>query len=148
MKDNKEIQYIASRYKRGMFSVDKGWKRLGIAPSYIWRRYRVAAAVAGAIFLSATAALIYRQYNASDSFVVPDQVEQTMAPAYVSRVIDFENTPLPVVLERITEVYGVEIINVPDDVDKYTLSLHYEGTPLDLIETINDILGTQMMIVE
>lgn len=148
MEDNKEIQYIACRYRRGRFSVDKGWKRLGIAPSYIWRRYRVAAAVAGAIFLSATATLIYMQNTASDSSVVPDRVEQTMAPAYVSRVIDFDNTPLPVVLERIMEVYGVEIINVPDDADKYTLSLHYEGTALDLIETINDILGTQMTIEE
>lgn len=143
---NKEIQYIARRYKPGRFSVNKGWKRLGIGPSYIWRRYRVAAAVAATIFLSATAVLVYRQYDMSAGPDIPQQHEQTVAPVYVSKVIDFENTPLPTVLERIKEVYGVEVINVPEDAERYTLSLHYEGTALDLVETINDILGTQMAI--
>ena len=64
------------------------------------------------------------------------------------RVVDFENAPLPVVVERIREVYGVEVSGLPQDADDYVLSLHYEGTPVDLVDTINDILGTEMTVEE
>lgn len=64
------------------------------------------------------------------------------------KVIDFENTPLPEVVERIKEVYGVDVSGVPADAAGYRLSLHYQGEADDLISVINDILGTDMKIEE
>lgn len=144
---SKEIDYIARRYRKGYFSPDSGWRRLRIAPVPHWKRYRVAAAVAATIVLSATAALIYQEYKTVN---VPQQtVETTVASSLAEvRVIDFENASLIDVVRKIEEVYGVKVENLPEQGDEYELSLHYEGTPTDLISVINDILGTQMTVAE
>ena len=65
MTDNdNNIRFVVRHYRKGLFSADAAWRRLGIAPSMsIWRRYRVAAVLAGAIALSAAAAIIYHQYD-------------------------------------------------------------------------------------
>ena len=46
---------------------------------------------------------------------------------------------------EIEKVYGVKLGNVPDD--DIRLSLSYEGTAADLVDTINDLLGTEIEIV-
>ena len=61
-------------------------------------------------------------------------------------MVYFENSPLPVVYERNREVYGVEVDGLPENADDYVLSLHYEGTPVDLVDTINDLLSTEMTV--
>ena len=68
--------------------------------------------------------------------------------AKVVRVIDFEEAPLTDVVEKIREVYGVEVVGLPANPGQYTLSLHYEGSAIDLVETINDILDTDMTVIE
>lgn len=147
--ENKEVDFIARRYKKGRFSPDAGWRRLGIAPVSIWRRYRVAAAVAATVILSATATILYREYRMDD---VPQQTmpvkAQTISPLAEVKVIDFENAPLPEVVKIIESVYGVKVEGVPASPEEYVLSLHYEGTPTDLISVINEILGTQMTVAE
>lgn len=135
--EEKDIKFIARHYRKGRFSVEKGWRQLNIRPVSIWRRIRVAAAVAAVIVLSATAAVIYNHYT--------PQTEQS-APVEIVRVIDFENTPLPTVIAEIREVYGVEIDNIPENAAEYNLSLRYEGNAVDLVATINDILETQMTV--
>ncbi len=144
---NKEIDFIARRYRKGRFGADAGWNRLGIAPVSHWKRYRVAAAVAATVVLSATAALIYQEYKNVD---VPKQTVEAPAvsPLAEVRVIDFENASLTDVVRKIEEVYGVKVENLPEQGDEYELSLHYEGTPTDLVSVINDILGTQMTVAE
>lgn len=144
--DNKELDFIARHYRKGRFSADAGWRRLGIANVPFRRRYRVAAAIAAMVVLTATAGLLYREYSASTT----DSIEEvrTPAPLEAVRVIDFENAPLAEVVEKIESVYDVNVVNLPDSTSEYTLSLHYEGTPSDLIDTINDILGTRMEVVE
>ena len=146
---NKEIDFIARRYKKGRFSPDAGWHRLGIAPVSKWRRYRVAAAVAATVILSATATILYREYRMDD---VPQQTmpvkTQPISPLAEVKVIDFENAPLPEVVKKIESVYGVKVEGVPASPEGYVLSLHYEGTPTDLISVINEILGTQMTVAE
>ncbi len=72
-------------------------------------------------------------------------MEQTSTLSQV-KVIDFENTPLPLVVAGIEEAYGVEVGNLPDNSDELRLSLHYEGHAVDLVETINSILGTQLTV--
>lgn len=146
MNEDQEIKFIADRYRRRRFSVNKGWRRLGIAPSTRWKRMRIAAITGGIIFLSATAAVIYRQYAVNETTPIEMTHPETTPSAYIVKVIDFENTPLPLVIDRIKEVYNVEIINIPDNAVDYKLSLHYEGTAIDLVETINEILNTQMAV--
>lgn len=143
----KEISYVAKRYRKGKFATDKGWKRLGIAPSHRLWRMRVAAAIASVIALSAIAAIFYHEYSLYEEPIVERQMPDTIQATAV-RVIDFENTPLPTVISKIREVYGVEITGIPDNATDYRLSLHYEGNVVDLVETINEILDTKMALME
>ena len=100
------------------------------------------------LVLSATAAIVYHEYRQND---IPQEV-QTLAPTVTPleevKVIDFEEAKLSAVVERIEEVYNVKIGNLPTDADVYTLSLHYEGNPVDLVLTINEILETQLTVSE
>ncbi|MDE6218606.1 MAG: DUF4974 domain-containing protein [Muribaculaceae bacterium] len=145
--NNEEIDFIARRYRKGRFSPDAGWHRLGIAPVSIWRRYRVAAAVAATVILSATATILYREYR-SDNVTQQSVPVRAVAPLAEVKVIDFENAPLSEVVKKIETVYNVKVEGVPASTDGYELSLHYEGTPTDLIAVINDILGTEMTVTE
>ena len=145
--ENKDIDFIARHYRKGTFRIKTGWHRLGLAPVSLWKRYRVAAAVASVVVLSATAALIYQEYRNID---IPQQSVQTpvTCPLAEVKVIDFENASLDEVVKKIEEVYNVKVENLPDKDKGYQLSLHYEGTPTDLIYVINDILDTQMTVTE
>lgn len=144
---NKEVDFIARRYKKGRFSTDAGWRCLGIVPVSGWRRYRVAAAVAATVILSATATILYKEYRMDDA---PQQAVpvETFSPLAEVKVIDFENATLSAVVKKIETVYNVKVEGVPASPDGYELSLHYEGTPTDLIAVINDILGTEMAVTE
>ncbi len=138
---------MARHYKTGKFSTDKGWKRLGIATAARLPRLRVAAVIASAIVLSAAAALVYHQLTLTDTPVV-EQPMPHAEPAKVVKAIDFEDTPLSTVISTIRETYGVEITGVPENADSRRLSLHYEGSAAGLIETINEILDTNMAVKE
>lgn len=142
-----DISFIAKRYKPGKFSADKGWKRLNILVPFRWTRKRIAAVVAGAFFLSAAAVMV-RQYTHVPDTEIPTIEMSVSNPRDIVKVIDFENTPLPDVLSKINEVYGVEVVNLPENPGEYRLSLHYEGNPVDLVATINEILDTQMIVKE
>ncbi len=144
---NKDFDFIARHYRKGRFSPDAGWSRLGIAPVSVWRRYRVAAAIAAAVILSATATVLYREYRMDDGAQQTVPVE-TVSPLAEVKVIDFENAPLSEVVNKIETVYNVRVEGVPASPGGYELSLHYTGTPTDLIAVINDILGTEMTVTE
>lgn len=146
VEDNKDIRFIAERYRHGRFSTKEGWRRLGIAPSPLWRRVRIAAVAGSIIVLSATAAIVCHQFATGNQPPTEMTGPTPVSPAYVVKVIDFEDTPLPVVTERIKEVYGVEVTNLPENAEDFRLSLHYEGSAIDLVETINDILDTKMSV--
>ncbi len=142
-----DIQYIARHYRKGCFNVNNAWHRLSPAVSASFRRgYRIAAAIGGLAFLSAAAAVIYHHYQLNDAHEAA--VVETVKPTEVVKVIDFENTPLLIVVSKIKEVYGVEVVNIPENADDYRLSLHYEGNALDLVSAINDTLETQMAVSE
>lgn len=145
--ENKEIDFVARHYRKGRFAVDAGWRRLGIAPVSVWRKYRAAAAVAATVILSAAATILYKEYHVDD---VPQQTisVENAGPLTQVKVIDFENAPLPEVVRQIEAVYGVKVDGVPASPEKYVLSLHYEGTPADLISVINSILETEMTVTE
>ncbi len=91
--------------------------------------------------------ILYREYRLND---IPQQTVpvETVSQLAEVKVIDFENAPLPDVIKRIESVYGVKVEDVPASPEGYVLSLHYEGTPTDLISVINDILETKMTVTE
>ena len=143
---NREIEFIAGYYKEGLFNTDKALRQ--IKPnSKSWSWPRIAAVSSVIIVLGATAALLIRNSYYSKPAV---EIENTSSPKMplesISKVIDFDDAPLTVVIHHINLVYGVEVINIPVDADDYRLSLHYEGNVLDLLETINEILGTDLEI--
>ena len=148
MSDEKEISFVAKHYRKGSFSVDKAWASLAIVSPSKWRRLRVAAAIVVVVVLSATAAIIYNHYEPSAARTETENTVETPSSREVVRVIDFEEATLPVVVAKIKEVYGVEIVNLPEKADDYRLSLRYEGTAEDLLTTINDLLGTELKIEE
>lgn len=143
-KDN--IRFIARHYKPGMFSASKGWRRLGIAAASSWRRVRTAAAVAAAICLTASAAYLYHDYRSDRHPATESAAPADTPPTLAVREIDFENAPLPKVVERIREVYGVEVSGLPENPEEYVLSLHYEGNVNALLESINEILDTNLKV--
>ncbi|MDO4319451.1 MAG: DUF4974 domain-containing protein [Bacteroidales bacterium] len=145
--ENEEIDFISVHYRKGRFAVDQGWKRLGVPSVSLWKRYRVAAAIAAAVVISATAAVVYHEYHTGE---VPQQTVRTATQGAMAevKVIDFENASLSDVVRKIETIYNVKVENLPEEGNDYVLSLHYEGTPADLIDVINDILGTQMTVSE
>ncbi len=100
--------------------------------------------MAAMVILTATATMFYREYSIDN---VQEEVDQA-SPLTVVKVIDFENAPLPEVVEKIESVYNVRVGQLPEAPEKYVLTLRYEGTPTDLVAIINDILGTQMTVEE
>ncbi len=144
--ENNEIKFIAERYRKGRFSADKGWNRLGIRPVSIWRKYHVAAAVSAVVVITASAAIIYKVATVPSETPQTEISVPTVADMDAVKIIDFENTPLTVVVEKINDTYGVTVAGLPESPDEYRLSLHYEGTASDLVETINEILGTELTV--
>lgn len=144
--ENKEIRFIAKHYKKGLFAVEPALRRIRPAASRWWTRSRIAAACIGAVILTASATLfVHHKYFVSP----PVEMQPSSLPAaHIVRAIDFEDAPLPVVVAKIKEVYGIDVVNLPDNAEEYSLSLHYEGSASDLVDTINDILDTEMYIME
>ena len=148
MKENKDIRFIARHYHKGLFAVEPALRRIKGTRSAWWTRTRIAAACAVAAILTVTAAIFVHNDYFSQHEPSADTAQPAISAAQVVRVIDFEGAPLTDVVAKIREVYGVEIVGLPADPDQYTLSLHYEGSALDLVETINDILDTDMTVIE
>ena len=149
MTERDEIKFVASHYEEGRFDKEQALKRIMPIRKPWWTRAKIVAAMAGIVALSATAAVLIDHWQAGQEIETvqePDTEVRYIMQAV--RTIDFEDAPLPVVVAEIKNVYGVEVDNIPDNAAGYSLSLHYEGTAADLVETINDILGTDMTISE
>lgn len=146
MESDNDIKFVASRYRKGAFSTEKAWRRMSLAPQRWWTKFRIAAAVAGIVFMSATAAIVIHTYSAPESSEAESVIVlEEKLPTKVIKAIDFDNAALSTVVEEINKVYGVEVANLPDD-DSHHLTLHYEGNACDLIDRINEILGTNLEI--
>ena len=132
-----------------MFKTEAALRRIKGTKTIWWTRTRIAAACTIAAILTATAAVFVHQRYLARPAAEPEQTQSSTIPATQTvRTIDFENAPLPTVVEKIREVYGVEVVDMPADAAEYSLSLHYTGSARDLIEAINDILDTDMKIQE
>ena len=144
---DKDLRFIVRHYRKGMFKTEAALRRVKGAKAVWWTRTRIAAACAVAAIFTATAAVFVYRNNFSDTGPsIPETERQAIPAAEIVRVIDFEEATLTKVVAKIREVYGVEVTGLPADPDRYVLSLHYEGSALDLVETINDILDTDMKV--
>ena len=143
----KEIGFIAKHYKEGLFNTNRALRKIKPAIRSIRSWQKIAAASCILIVVGATAALLIRNSYYSEK---PIEIENTQSPVIpldaVSKIIDFDDAPLPAVIDQINLVYNVEITNIPANAYDYRLSLHYEGNVKDLIETINEILGINLEI--
>lgn len=146
---DKDLRFIARHYRKGMFKVEPALRRIKSTKTVWWSRTRIAVACAAAAILTTTAAIFVHNSYFSQHEPSATETEQSAIPAaQIVRVVDFEEAPLTDVIAKIKDVYRVEIIGLPTDPDQYILSLHYEGSALDLVNTINDILDTDMTVIE
>lgn len=148
MKDKGNIDFVARHYRADAFSRKDAWNAMGLGKIRRLRRLKAAAAVAGIVAFTAAAAIFVHyelRYDSAENAGQPPVEESTVQQQFVT-VLDFDNASLPEVLECIRTVYGQEVENVPDNAGEYRLTLHYEGNAADLVDTINDILGTEMSI--
>lgn len=148
MKHDEEIDFIARHYRRGAFASGSALERIMPGRMSRLRTVRIAAAAALLIAAGTAAALLITHSSSTDRAAETVPQDAPTAVADDIKVIDFESTPLTVVANKIREVYGVSVRNLPDDAGDITLSLHYEGSAADLVDTINEILSTQMTIEE
>ncbi|MDE6097551.1 MAG: hypothetical protein K2L80_00545 [Muribaculaceae bacterium] len=145
IKDN--IGFVARHYRRGAFSARTAWSRMALAPVPLWRRLKVAASIAAILALAVSAAVVIRHQTVDIRQETQTEIPATASEATAQiKTIDFDNVPLTTVLDRIREVYGAEVVNLPENADEIRLTLHYEGTAADLVDTINEILGTELEV--
>lgn len=147
-KDHKDIDFIASRYRDGLFRTENALNRIRPRRRRGWTPLHTAAAIAAGLVLTATAALVvHHNYGIESRERMESGINVTDDPdEIVVRVIDFEDAPLTQVVAEIRIVYGVEVTNMPGNPEDYRLSLHYEGTAEELVGTINEILETDLQI--
>ena len=149
MKENKDIRFIARHYRKGLFAAEPALRRIKGTRSVWWTRTRIAAACTIAAILTATAAVfVHNGYFSGSNSKIENTQHPVFPAAQAVRVIDFEEAPLTEVVAKIREVYGVEVTGLPADPGQYTLSLHYEGSALDLVEPITDTLDPDMTVIE
>lgn len=139
------IKFVATYWRPNAFSVKKGLVAIGIKKNInVWRRVAVITIVVS--ILSASAA-IYFALQKSQQNQSLQQIEKTIErkhPLEKSKRIEFYDTPLSVVVPKIEEIYNIKIENLPDE--EYRLSLSYEGNASDLVNTINELLGIELII--
>ena len=148
--EDKNVDFVAKHYRKGAFSAEKALHRMGFAVRNRWKPLRIAASVAAVVAVTAVASVIIHNEYAAKEQPSDIVIERPAASGDVKivRSIDFDDVPLPVVVEEIRKVYGVEVTGLPEEAGSYRLTLHYEGNVKDLIATINEILDTKLSVIE
>lgn len=140
---DEELQWVASNYRENAFR----YRQPRVSTH---RRWWIAAAACTALLVSAASLYISLQNNDSPK---PAQTEQTAPSAFTAsqpaeiaevQTLDFEDTPLPEVVDQIESAYGITIEG--DTSSSRNLTLHYEGSAEDLVAAINELLNTNLSI--
>lgn len=156
MSDNKKIDesidFVSSHYD-GSLLPQEGWRRFSRTHRVPWLRRNIAAACIGAIVLAASAASIYYISTSENSSGIetteassPSNNPTPVFEPYKIVRIQFSDAPLADVVKEIEKVYGVKVTNMPKEEVRLTIS--YEGNAYDVVETINELLGTNLAIEE
>lgn len=147
-KTEQSMDFVGAHYREGSFDKKRAWRRLGVNRIW-WRRPGAIAASVAAIVVAASACVLVfvpsgRREEVHVAPLSVPAVEQAVAPVAKSTHIEFNDATLPEVVDAIERTYGVKIENVPQQSDNITLS--YDGTAADLVETLNALLGCRMTI--
>lgn len=149
------LDFVLRHYRRGALSAKKAWQQLDIPESKphlldIFAGRRAAAAACVAAVLTASAIMGYHLAENHDSSpavqqssaaVVPPPVQsETAAPR-----LEFKNAPLSEVVKTIESTYGVHVDGLGDD-GNLRLTLSYQGSERQLVNTINELLGTELSL--
>lgn len=149
-KFKESLDFVVKYYRRDAFLPDDELFRMEPLRRPWWRRTAIAASVA--IGVLAASAFLYVNLTRVSS--EPQMPEQTVTVPEVKvkvetevRRIEFKDATLKQVAGAIEATYGVEVEGIDADGDM-KLTLSYEGTAEDLMETINELLGTSLRINE
>ena len=146
-KFDESLEFVVRHYQQGMFRPDRRFM-----PYWSWRRISVAASVAIGVLVASAALYVYMTPSApkavAPEVTAPAPVIET-APATEAKVVNitFNDAPLSEVVSEIENVYDVRVGNLGND-GTLRLTLSYEGTASELLEIINDTLGTNLTIEE
>lgn len=142
------LTFVTEHFKEGALLAHNGWRRFKLSHHFSnFRRNIAAASVAVAVF-AATASICYYSFlnpsHTTDDTKSGVVIETpNTAEAKIER-IHFQNVPLKDVVAEIERVYGVTITNVPEEQIRVTIS--YEGTSSEVVETINELFETNLII--
>lgn len=147
-KFNESIKFVAEHYRKGAFQ-----PVMRFAPLSFWqRRGTVAACIAaGLLVASACVYFLIPTSNTTKSVHTEQptviEVTQTQVSELEVKSMEFTDATLAEVVEAIEQTYNVKVEGLEADSD-IRLTLRYEGTAIDLVETINELEGTELTIAE
>lgn len=172
-KFDEEVEFVAKHYRKGAFQrvarfvMPDGLRRNpagsmeqdnmqhseGFVVPEALRRRRTArrwiAAASCAVVLSASAYFISQVAFKPVEKPEPSRVETVSVKSVAVepdaiRRIEFNDAPLSVVAAEVERVYGVVLENITDP--DVRISISYEGTAADFVDTVNELLGTHITV--
>lgn len=146
-KFEEECRFVVAHFKEGAFRT----KELFESRVAFRNRRRIAirwvAASLIAVTLSAAAIITYKIRSVEPDQVTPEQCIVDKADNSKAMEIihlEFNDAKLSDVIKAVEEAYGVKLTNVPDE--EIFLTLSYEGNAQDFIDTVNELLNTEIEI--
>lgn len=145
---DQKFEFVISHFKDGTLLPNEGWSRFKLTHRISSLKHYVAAASVVAIVLAASASLYYFYRPNTDSEsekiqLVTTEETKTTAKNKIEK-IEFHDASLKEVIAEIERVYNVKITNIPEEDIRVTIS--YEGTAQDVVETLNELLNTNLVI--
>lgn len=143
------VSFVARHWRQGAFPQRE------VLASVTGRRFLfmsrgVAAAVIAVVAAGcAVAAFLWYSHALRTPEHVPVAPREHVAappPRHAVRRIELVDASMRQIAGEVREVYGVELVNLPSDDARLTLS--YEGTADDFVATVNDLLGSDIGIAE
>ncbi len=150
IKKEDNLDFVVSHFRDGYLLPVSGWRRFIMThrQSRSWRKL-AAASIAGVVLI-ASASILYFEISTpspdqpvDESLTVPAENIISISENKVGR-IEFHDAPLKEVTAEIERVYGVKISNLPKE--ELLLTISYEGTADDVIETINELMNINLKI--
>ncbi len=145
---DENIQFVAQHFIEGTLLPYKGWQRFKLLHHISTYRRNIAAAGIAAVVLAASASIYYFTIHdggaTSESVTAKVDSNSTITKEAKTAKIQFNNAPLTDVVAEIERVYDVKITNLPEE--EILITISYEGTASDLIETINELFNIKLTI--
>ncbi len=144
------LQFVVSHYRHDAFNASRDWRALGLDRRPWLLRHAAAVAMWGVALAACAAVAVWMLSPApapAPAAPVPAEKAIPAAPAShnESRRIEFTDASFSEVAQAVEKVYGVRLADLPDSSER--ISLCYEGSAADLVETLNSLFGCHLRIV-